>query len=265
MSESIFNFDEILSNNDDSIIDNYIEYIKIILNEDSNGILKEILLNKIISTINDLIKNEWIIKIKYNNSPVVNFINFIFKLKITVLKEDEVIDNFIYQLITLTLSNFRVTLQQRNIQICFILDFLCTLFIIFHQNNEFLVALPCYDELINDNPNELVDLFWYFKREIKYFNYSEKLKELFDTYINNELLLVKLKNILNYDSICNIILQIEEINEVEKKIKLNKLSGTAYTFDNILFDLNNLDQLYIFISNKLDINIFNLELIKNIE
>ena len=66
----IFNFDSILQNNSES--DNYIEYIKFILNEDTTGSVKEILINKIIITIDKLIDDKWDIKIKYDNIPFIN-------------------------------------------------------------------------------------------------------------------------------------------------------------------------------------------------
>ena len=275
----IFNFDSILQNNSES--DNYIEYIKFILNEDTTGSVKEILINKIIITIDKLIDDKWDIKIKYDNIPFINFINFILKLKQTILKKDKSIDNFIYFLIHKNIiTNIKYHKKYDSIYYnSHTIDFLCTLFIKFYENNEFLCAIPCYDdELMHLNYNDgesnnsddessdgesinTTELFWYFKRELRYIYSLKPVKELFDRNVNNNILLIKIENIIKYDSSNNIILQIEEKNILEMKIKLNKLSGKTYIFDEITFDINDIDQLYIYISNKLNINIFNLSLI----
>ena len=277
---TVFNFDSILQNNSES--DNYIEYIKFILNEDTSGSLKEILISNIISTIEQLIDNKWNIKIKYDNIPFINFINFILKLKQTILKKDKSIDNFIYFLIHKNIiTNIKYHKKYDSIFYnSYTIDFLCILFIKFYENNEFLCAVPCYDdELMHLNYNDIesnnsdnessdsdneslntTELFWYFKRELRYIYSLKAVKELFDKNINN-ILLIKIENIIKYDSINNIIIQIEEINNLEMKIKLNKLSGETYIFEEIKFDMNDMDQLYIYISNKLNINIFNLSLI----
>ena len=221
----VFNFDSILQNNSES--DNYIEYIKSILNEDTNSSLKEILISKIVSTIDKLIDDKWAIKIKYDNISLINFINFILKLKQTILKKDKSIDNFIYFLIHKNIiTNIKYHKKYDSIYYNYhTIDFLCTLFIKFYENNEFLCAIPCYDdELMHLNYNDIesynsdsessdneslntTELFWYFKRELRYIYSLKAVKELFDKNVDN-ILLIKIENIIKYDSNTNIIIQI---------------------------------------------------------